>query len=135
MYEWLMQDRPFLGICLGMQLLFEESEESPGVRGFSIFKGGVSRFRGHKVPQIGWNQVHVVKESTLVRGIRDNSFFYFLHGYYVQPLDKQISLGTTHYETEYTSAIEAGNIRGVQFHPEKSSTNGLALLRNWVSLC
>jgi imidazole glycerol phosphate synthase glutamine amidotransferase subunit len=134
-YEWLVQDKPFLGICLGMQLLFEESEESPGVKGLSIFKGKVSRFRSHKVPQIGWNQVSFVKESNMLKGIQNGAFFYFLHGYYSEPQDENLTLGKTHYSIHYTSAIEKGNIRAVQFHPEKSSTNGLTLLKNWVNLC
>lgn len=134
-YQWLNEDKPFLGICLGMQLLFEESEESPGIKGFNIFKGTVTRFRSHKVPQIGWNQVSFAKESKLLAGIDDGAFFYFLHSYYVKPQDKTITAGRTRYDVCYASIIERGNIRAVQFHPEKSSTVGLALLRNWVSVC
>ena len=134
-YQWLSEDKPFLGICLGMQLLFEESEESPGIKGFTIFKGAVARFRNHKVPQIGWNQVSFTRESKLLAGIDDGAFFYFLHSYYVKPHDETITAGTTQYDVSYASIIEKGNIRAVQFHPEKSSTIGLALLRNWVSVC
>jgi imidazole glycerol-phosphate synthase subunit HisH len=133
--KWLNADRPFLGICLGMQLLFEQSEESPGSRGFGAFKGTVKRFTGHKVPQIGWNQVNSIKESVLCAGIVDGSYFYFLHGYYVVPEDASITTGVTQYQIQYTSIVEKGNTRGVQFHPEKSSTYGLKLLKNWVDLC
>lgn len=139
--EWLESDRPFLGICLGLQVLFEGSEESRGADGFGVFKGKVRRFRSRKVPQIGWNQVSIKKGnrggkgSRLMNGIDDNSFFYFLHGYYASPKDESIVVGTTDYGMTYASAIEKGNICAVQFHPEKSGTVGLRLLRNWVSSC
>ncbi|MFH0888978.1 MAG: imidazole glycerol phosphate synthase subunit HisH [Planctomycetota bacterium] len=130
--DWLLSDKPFLGICLGMQLLFEESEESAGVKGFGVFKGKVIRFKRGKVPQIGWNRVHIKRKSKLMSNIKDDSFFYFLHGYFAKPADGDIITGTTEYNTVYPSMVERGNICGVQFHPEKSSAMGLKLLRNWV---
>jgi glutamine amidotransferase len=133
--DWLSANKPFLGICLGMQLLFEASDESKGAAGFSVFKGKSLRFRGEKVPQIGWNQVNIQRESKLMKGIKDNSFFYFLHGYFVQPVNNNIVVGSTDYNTVYPSVIESGNIYGVQFHPEKSSNVGLKLFNNWVKIC
>jgi glutamine amidotransferase len=133
--EWVLSDKPFLGICLGMQLLFEESDESRGVRGFGIFEGKVVRFKQGKVPQIGWNQVSIQKESCLLSGIDDLSFFYFLHGYFVEPKDTDIIIGTTEYGVIYPSMIKRGSIHAVQFHPEKSGVDGLRLLENWVRKC
>ena len=133
--EWLSANKPFLGICLGMQLLFEASDESKGAAGFSVFKGKALRFKSEKVPQIGWNQVRIRRKSKLMRGIKDNSFFYFLHGYFVQPINNNVVIGTTDYNTVYPSVIESGNIYAVQFHPEKSSNVGLKLINNWVKIC
>lgn len=130
--DWLLADKPFLGICLGMQVLFERSEESEGVEGFGLFEGDVLRFKGHKVPQIGWNQVRVVRESRIMQGIEDGAFFYFLHGYFAAPRDEDIVVGITEYGVLYPSVIEVGNVSAVQFHPEKSGVVGLQLLRNWV---
>jgi len=132
--DWLKADRPFLGICLGMQLLFETSSESPGVKGLSIFKGENLRFNSGKVPQIGWNQAQIKKPSRLFDEIPDGSFFYFLHGYYIAPVDQNLATATTEYGISYPSVIEQGNIHAVQFHPEKSGDMGLKLLKNWVSL-
>lgn len=134
--EWLNSDKPFLGICLGMQLLFEQSEEAQKeCKGLSFFKGGVPKFETEKVPQIGWNNVSYPRESILFKGIEENSFFYFLHSYYIQPFEKNIGIGVTDYGIEYISAVNKGNIYGVQFHPEKSGKNGLKLLQNWIELC
>jgi imidazole glycerol phosphate synthase glutamine amidotransferase subunit len=132
---WLQADKPFLGICLGLQMLFEESEEAGGIKGFGAFKGKIPQFTQGKVPQIGWNQIQRVKDSPLLAGIPDQSFFYFLHGYYVQPEEQEIVLTETEYGITYTSAIVQGNIYAVQFHPEKSSRLGIQLLQNWVTLC
>lgn len=132
--DWLKAGRPFLGICLGLQLLFETSSESPGVKGLSIFKGENLRFNSGKVPQIGWNQVKIQKPFRLFNGIANDSFFYFLHGYYIAPADQDLVTATTKYGISYPSVIEKGNICAVQFHPEKSGAIGLKLLNNWVDL-
>jgi glutamine amidotransferase len=133
--DWLRSNKPFLGICLGMQLLFENSSESPGVKGLAIFKGENLRFNSGKVPQIGWNQVQIQCRSRLLDNIPDSSFFYFLHGYYISPANLDLITATTKYGVNYPSVIENGNIYGVQFHPEKSGNVGLKLLRNWIYLC
>lgn len=133
--DWIKDNKPFLGICLGMQLLFEESEESAGIQGLEIFKGKVIRFNNQKVPQIGWNQVRTQRKSKLINGINDLSFFYFLHGYFVEPQNDDIVTGVTEYGVVYPSIIEKDNIFAVQFHPEKSGDVGLKLLKNWVNLC
>ena len=132
---WLLKERPFLGICLGMQLLMQGSTESEGVEGLGLFKGGCERFKAGKVPQIGWNQVATAKKSRLFEGIEDESFFYFLHGYYVAPEDRQAASAFTTYGVTYPSILEQGNIFAVQFHPEKSGDCGLKMLENWVKSC
>lgn len=127
--------RPFLGICLGMQLLFEASEEAPGVKGLGILKGDVRRFQNvSKVPQIGWNEVRQTKPSSLFASIPDPAFFYFVHSYYVSPQDPRIVSACTDYGGEYPAAVEEMNINGVQFHPEKSQSWGLTVLRNFTRL-
>lgn len=133
--DWLNTSKPFLGICLGMQILFEESEESKGAAGLGIFKGSVVHFKNLKVPQIGWNQVKILKQSKMLKGLDESPFFYFLHGYFVKPQNEDIVVGTTEYGVEYTSIIEKGNIFAVQFHPERSGKIGIQLLKNWVKLC
>lgn len=133
--KWLKANRPFLGICLGMQLLLESSSESPGVKGLSVFEGENLRFSSRKVPQIGWNQIKIQKLSKLLDDIPDRSFFYFLHGYYIAPAKQNLVTATTEYGITYPSVIENGNIYAVQFHPEKSGDIGLKLLRNWYFFC
>lgn len=133
--NWLRANKPFLGICLGMQILFEESEESQGIKGFGLFKGKVIRFKEYKVPQIGWNQVRISRKSKIMEGIKDGSFFYFLHGYFVQPQDDEIVIGNSEYGIVYPSVIGKDNICAVQFHPEKSGSVGLKILRNWIKQC
>jgi glutamine amidotransferase len=133
--EWLRSGAPFLGICLGMQMLFEGSAESEGVAGLGFLKGSCLPFREGKVPQIGWNQLTVQKGSRLLQGIDDGSFFYFLHGYYVDPQETEVVTATTEYGVRYPSVIERDNVAAVQFHPEKSGELGLRLLENWVRSC
>lgn len=127
--------KPFLGICLGMQLLFEASEEAPGVKGLGLLKGNVKRFEGvPKVPQIGWNEVRQAKSSPLFASIPESVFFYFVHSYYVVPRDSTSVMAFADYGGEYAAAVGRDNIWGVQFHPEKSQAWGLALLKNFAEL-
>ena len=133
--KWIEASKPFLGICLGMQLLMQNSSESAAVTGLSVFRGDCKRFQSGKVPQIGWNQIHIQKESPLFSGIPDGSFFYFLHGYYISPIDEEIILARTDYRIKYPSIVEKDRTIAVQFHPEKSGDLGIRLLKNWVELC
>jgi len=130
---------PFLGICLGMQALFEESEESPGVAGLGVFGGKVVRFRKGKVPQIGWNEV--VPSGRSIGNLRnekgnsamfDNGYAYFVNSYYCAPADSSIVAATTDYYGDFASAVQKGNITAVQFHPEKSGDWGLGFLKRWA---
>ena len=132
--EYIAADRPFLGICLGMQLLLESSEETAGEQGLGVIKGTCRRLRQGKVPQIGWNRVRIKKNIPLFAGIPDGSFFYFLHSYYVQEEEPGICAAVTDYYRPFTSVFARGNLWGVQFHPEKSGEAGLRLLENWTSL-
>jgi len=133
--EWLNNDMPFLGICLGLQLLYEKSEENLGVDGFGFLKGTVKRFQKGKIPQIGWNSISIKSTNELFYNIDNNSFFYFVHGYYVDNIDDEVEIAITDYYITYTSAIQKGNIVAVQFHPEKSGKKGLQFLLNWSKLC
>lgn len=132
--------RPFLGICLGLQLLFEESNEMGQYRGLSVFGGKVKRFEvdgrrhGYKVPQIGWNQIHIQRASPLLEGVADGSYAYFVHSYHVAPADPEIVLATTDYEIDYASIVGQDNVFGIQFHPEKSQAVGLRILGNFTAL-
>jgi glutamine amidotransferase len=124
---------PFLGICLGMQALFESSEEAPDERGLAIYPGIVRRFStAERVPQMGWNQLEIKPGSRLLSNLPPQPFVYFAHSYYVP--EQTIAAATCTYGTRYTAALEAGQIFGVQFHPEKSAAIGLQIVRNFVSL-
>ena len=124
---------PFLGVCLGMQVLFESSEEDPGVPGLGLVRGDVRLLPSTvKVPHIGWNQVHACTCSDLLDGIPDGSAFYFVHSYAVVPRSPADVLTMTDYGVNFVSAVEVDNIAGVQFHPEKSSTLGLRFYRNFA---
>nr|WP_297065592.1 imidazole glycerol phosphate synthase subunit HisH [Thermococcus sp.] len=132
------EGKPFLGICLGLQLLFQESEESPGKPGLGVFEGRVVKFQGVRTPHIGWNQLWKRKECPLFEGIKDGAYFYFVHSYYAVPGEDVIA-GVTDYESKgkkvvFTSAVCRENIYAVQFHPEKSGKNGLILMRNFRRL-
>jgi glutamine amidotransferase len=135
-------EKPFLGICIGLQMLFEHSEEGD-VAGLGIFPGRVRRFPEAalhdatgvrlKVPHMGWNQVHQVGPHPLWHDIPDDTRFYFVHSYYVEPTTPELIAGATHYGITFTSACARANIFAVQFHPEKSATAGLKLLENFMS--
>ena len=126
---------PFLGICLGLQLLFEKSNEGGLTEGLGILRGEVARFSWLKIPQIGWNQLHIKNaDSPILKGIDESTNVYFCHSYFVKPADKTIISTTTKYAIDFTSSIYAGNILGVQFHPEKSQTVGLKILKNFNEL-
>ncbi len=127
---------PFLGICLGMQLLFESSDENPGTQGLSLFKGKVTRFQGdYKIPHMGWNSLIFRQTPALVNGLPSNPFFYFVHSYKVEPENKEIVLSETDYYGTFVSSLHHKNITGFQFHPEKSQANGLKLLKQWSEQC
>lgn len=126
--------RPFLGICLGLQLLFSQSEEHGKTEGLDVIKGVVKKFQGNvKIPHMGWNQIRF-KDCDLFKGIGDNSYFYFVHSYFVEPKDKSFILGTTEYAGKFTSAVGRDNLYAVQFHPEKSGNIGLQVLKNFVNI-
>ena len=125
---------PLLGSCLGMQLLFERSEESPG-DGLGFLSGEVKRFVGDmKTPHMGWNTVEPVRVSPLLDGVKPGSYFYFVHSYYPEPTDPRDTLASTSYGGEFASIVERGNVYGTQFHPEKSGEAGARLLANFAGL-
>jgi glutamine amidotransferase len=125
--------KPFLGICLGLQLMFEESEEAPGVKGLGIFKGKVVRIpdTGLKIPHMGWNNITLTKESKILSG---SPFVYFVHSYYLQTDDKDLVSAYTEYGQRLDIAVERGNVFATQFHPEKSGEEGMKILRRFISL-
>lgn len=128
---------PFLGICLGLQLMFESSEESPGVEGLGLLKGRIVRIPekdGLKVPQIGWNDLQFPKESRLFKGFQGGEYVYFVHSYYLQAAEKSDVAATTEYGVHIHAAVEHDNLFACQFHPEKSADVGLKILENFVNL-
>lgn len=130
----IQSGKPFLGICLGLQLLFTESEEFGPHKGLDIIPGRVRRFQGGqalKVPHMGWNQVHVHRTCPLFDGIADGSDWYFVHSYFVDPTDKQLAATTTTYGIPFVSSVWKDNIVACQFHPEKSQAVGLQLIKNF----
>jgi imidazole glycerol phosphate synthase glutamine amidotransferase subunit len=132
---WLAADKPFLGICVGYQMLFDESEESPGARGFGFFAGKVKRFTtpGFKVPQIGWNQLDFSEpRHPLWRGLPARPHVYFVHSYFPEPTDPAIITARTTYGETFAASAARSNVAGVQFHPEKSQDIGLGILRNFT---
>ena len=136
--EFIASGKPFLGICLGLQALFDESEESGGVKGLGIFPGSVPRFRveGLKVPHMGWNRLRFVQPNcSLLQGVEVGSFVYFVRSYYVAPRDGSLVCATTDYGGDFCSMIWRDNLFATQFHPEKSQAVGLKMLANFVSLC
>jgi glutamine amidotransferase len=131
----MKKGKPYLGICIGLQILFERGEEDPEIKGLGVLKGDVPRFKiSQKVPQIGWNRVRIKRKTPLFNGIPDNSFFYFVHSYYADPDNQEDILTSTDYGNRFASGIKKNNIFAVQFHPEKSGENGLKLLKNFGDL-
>ena len=128
---------PFLGICLGMQLLFETSEEAPGVPGLGILEGKILKIPpadGLKIPHMGWNSLHLSHEGRLFRKMKEGEYVYFVHSYYLKAKDEQIVKASAEYGVEIHASVEKENVFGCQFHPEKSSETGLQILKNFVEL-
>lgn len=128
---------PFLGICLGLQLLFESSEESPGIAGLGILEGKILRIPERddlKVPHIGWNSLRFPNKGRLFSGIPEESYVYFVHSYYLEAKDAGIVTAVSEYGVQIHASVESGNVFACQFHPEKSSDTGLSILRNFVNL-
>ena len=136
-HEVAAEQKPFLGICLGLQLLFEGSDESRGVSGLGILPGeivAIPSSPGLKIPHMGWNSLKIDPNSRLFKGIPDGSYVYFVHSYYLKAGSEDIVAATTEYGTHIHAAVEKGNLYACQFHPEKSSQTGLKILENFISL-
>ena len=135
--EVTAEGKPFLGICLGLQLLFEGSDESEGVEGLHILDGQILRIPdqpGLKIPHIGWNSLTLQNEGRLFDGIEENPYVYFVHSYYLKAKDENIVKATTEYSTTIHASVEQGNVFACQFHPAKSSTVGLHILKNFTQI-
>lgn len=136
-YDVADKKMPFLGICLGLQLMFAESEESPGVAGLGLLKGRIRRIpasQGLKIPHMGWNSLDIREGTRLFAGIGQGSYVYFVHSYYLKAEDEEIVAASTEYTAHIHAAVERGNVFACQFHPEKSSAVGLKILKNFVEL-
>jgi glutamine amidotransferase len=133
-HDTIESGRPFLGICVGMQMLFDASEESPGARGLGVVPGTVRWLPAHvKRPQMQWNRLHLVRTSPLFDGLGPDPWMYFVHSFHPVPLDPDVITATTDYGGPVVATVERANVTAVQFHPEKSARAGLALLSNWAS--
>ena len=131
-HEHINSGKPFLGVCLGLQVLFTKSQENEGVKGLDVFKGEVAKIpEGLKIPHMGWNDLKIVKQCPILDGI-GNDYMYFVHSYYVKPDDMDIIAATTNYGVDITAAVCQDNVFATQFHPEKSGEVGLNILRNFV---
>ncbi|KAB1440182.1 imidazole glycerol phosphate synthase subunit HisH [Candidatus Galacturonibacter soehngenii] len=136
-YEIVESNKPFLGICLGLQLLFERSDESTGEEGLGVLKGEILRIpeqAGLKIPHIGWNSLTLMNQGKLFKGIENESYVYFVHSYYLKAMDDRIVTATTEYSTTIHASVEQENVFACQFHPEKSSKIGLKILENFAKL-
>lgn len=128
---------PFLGICLGLQLMFEGSDEAPGVKGLSLMKGNILRIpdaEGLKIPHIGWNSLKYPEKGRLFEGIDEEAYVYFVHSYYLEAAEREVVKATTQYGVQIDASVEKGNIFGCQFHPEKSSDVGMRILQNFLQI-
>lgn len=135
--EYAKSGKPFLGICLGLQLLFPKSEESPDAEGLGIFDGNITKIpsgEGLKIPHIGWNSLDIKKSDGLFKGIGKNPYVYFVHSYFLNASDKSIVSAQTEYGVTIDAAVEEGNVYATQFHPEKSGETGLKILRNFADI-
>lgn len=136
--EYTKSGKPFLGICLGLQLLFPESEETPGVKGLDIFKGTITKIpnqnRTLKIPHMGWNNISIKQKKGIFKDIEGEPYVYFVHSFYLKAQDKDIVAATTQYGVEIDAAVQKGNIIATQFHPEKSGEVGLKMLKNFVEM-
>ena len=135
--EYAKSGKPFLGICLGLQLLFPKSEESPEAEGLGIFDGSITKIpsgEGLKIPHIGWNSLDIKKNDGLFKGIGKNPYVYFVHSYFLNASDKSIVSAQTEYGVTIDAAVEKGNVFATQFHPEKSGETGLKILRNFADI-
>ena len=135
--EYAASGRPFLGICLGLQLLFEESEEAPGVPGLGLFRGKIVRIpqkEGLKIPHIGWNSLALRQQGGLFQGLEEEPYVYFVHSYYLHASDPSIVSAQTEYGVVIDAAVCRGSLHAVQFHPEKSGKTGLAMLKNFAAM-
>lgn len=136
-YEVVQKGIPFLGICLGLQLLFERSDESDGVKGLGLLSGKIMRIpdeQGLKIPHIGWNSLKFPRQGRLFQGIPEDSYVYFVHSYYLKAEDENIVTATSQYGTLIHASVEKDNIFACQFHPEKSSEVGLKILKNFIAI-
>lgn len=136
-YDVVDAGKPFLGICLGLQLLFKTSEETPGASGLGVLDGEILRIpdaKGLKIPQIGWNSLNVKQGAKLFKGLPENPYVYFVHSYYLKAEHEEDVAAKTFYSTEIHASVEHGNVFACQFHPEKSSEAGLKILRNFIEL-
>lgn len=136
--SFIESGKPFLGICVGLQLLFEISEETPDIEGLGIFKGKIKRIpngEGLKIPHMGWNSIKTLNNEGIFKGIEDNSYVYFVHSYYLDAEDKSIVSAQTEYGVKIDAAVTRGNVTATQFHPEKSGETGLKMLRNFAAMC
>ena len=136
-YKVVKKGTPFLGICLGLQLLFEKSEESEGIRGLGILPGQIVRLpeeKGIKIPHMGWNSLKYPNPGRLFTGIEENSYVYFVHSYYLKAQEEEIVTASSEYGTLIHASVEKDNVFACQFHPEKSSETGLKILRNFLTI-